>query len=335
MNTTDDRYAKFALVREMFETVDIVARFDAEQAGEAVDAIRSVGNLFMTGEGSSRIFPAKNAIAAARRAGLAAHMTCEGCTQAMEYALANSVVFAASNSGQTKEVVRLCEKLTQAGHQRVFGLTANAETKLESIASQTYVLTCGREDAIAATKSVIEQALFYRSIVAQLVGASLAGRLDGLSRMIAETLALSVDPTITEAIAGADVVYFSGLNDGAAEELTLKTNEIPRIKSDFLEGTYAFHGIAEVMDARDVAVLISPAEAEYEKYKQELVDKVGMKVFAISARETIFPTIRIPDAGDLSPFVEMAAGWNLLIEVGLARGFDLDKAERAQKVGYQ
>jgi glucosamine--fructose-6-phosphate aminotransferase (isomerizing) len=230
--------------------------------------------------------------------------------------------------------VRLCETLTRRGNPNVFGLTANHDTKLESVAARTYVLTCGQEEAIAATKSVVEQALFYRSIVARLTGGSLADRLDGLGRMIGETLGMSIDPGITQAIADAGVVYIAGRNDGVAEELTLKTNEIARKKSDFLEGTYAFHGIAEVMDAGDVAILIDPAPAECEKYKAELVDGVGMKVFAIAPNDTPFPTLCIPEAGDLSSYVELAAGWNLLVEVGLALGRNLDEAERAQKVGY-
>ncbi|HCZ22646.1 MAG TPA: sugar isomerase, partial [Rikenellaceae bacterium] len=37
-----------------------------------------------------------------------------------------------------------------------------------------------------------------------------------------------IDPQIVEWVKGAHTIYFSGLNDGVAEELTLKTNEITR-----------------------------------------------------------------------------------------------------------
>ncbi|MBM3971960.1 MAG: sugar isomerase, partial [Planctomycetes bacterium] len=50
---------------------------------------------------------------------------------------------------------------------------------------------------------------------------------------------------------------------------------------------------------------------------------------------TPFPTVRIPDGGDLSGFVQMAAGWNLLVETGLVLGINLDKPERARKVGNE
>ena len=52
-------------------------------------------------------------------------------------------------------------------------------------------------------------------------------------------------------------------------------------------------------------------------------------------RPTRFPTIQIPDAGDLSGYVQMAAGWNILVETGIKLGIDLDKPERARKVGNE
>ena len=120
-----------------------------------------------------------------------------------------------------------------------------------------------------------------------------------------------------------------------AEELTLKTNEIARKKSDFLEGTYAVHGIEEVMDPRDVVIVIDPIAEEAGKFEKVLVEGVGLTVVAISTSDTRFPTIRVPDAGEMNPFVFLAAGWNLLVEIGLALEIDLDKPERARKVGNE
>ena len=65
-----------------------------------------------------------------------------------------------------------------------------------------------------------------------------------------EVLEAEIDPALVQKIAQAPVVYFAGRNNGVAEEITLKTNEITHKKSDYLEGTYAVHGIEEVMTAR-------------------------------------------------------------------------------------
>ena len=120
-----------------------------------------------------------------------------------------------------------------------------------------------------------------------------------------------------------------------AEELTLKTNEITRKKSDFLEGTYAVHGIEEVMNADDVVIFINPFASELEKIKETLVDGVGLTVIAVSDEDTIFPTIKVKDVGELQNYVYLAAGWNILVEVGVNLGINLDKAERARKVGNE
>ncbi len=329
------KYSQYALAREMMETPDILRKFRASGTEKAAEAIKNIGRLFFAGEGSSRIFPAKNAITQAMRTALPVHMATEGGRQALEYRLEKYVIFGASNSGQTKEVISLFDTLRQAGHKSLYGLTANKHTKLESLASQTFLLSCGKEDAVAATKSVAEQALFYQSLLAQVQGRSIAGSLAALADAFAAALAVPIDPQITNAIAQAGTIYFAGRNDGVAEELTLKTNEITRKKSDYLEGTYAVHGIEEVMNPDDVVIFIDPFAAEEEKIRQTLVQGVGMKVFAVASCETTFPTIRVNDVGDFSTYVYLAAGWNILIEVGISLGINLDKPVRARKVGNE
>ncbi|HPS54138.1 MAG TPA: hypothetical protein PLP05_00935 [Sedimentisphaerales bacterium] len=330
-----EKYSRFALVKEMMETADIIRNFKLKNADSVVASIRDCGKLFFTGEGSSRIFPAKNAMYYAMSKGIGVSFSTEGSRQASEYDLSSFAVFGASNSGQTKEVICLFDALKKAGHDRLFTLTAHKNTKLESFANQGFVLSCGNEDAVAATKSVEEQALVYQQILAMIDGGDISSELGELGDAVEAALTMKIDPKITEAIAKAGTIYFSGRNDGVAEELTLKTNEITRKKSDYLEGTYAVHGIEEVMNRDDVVILINPFEAELDKIKKTLVDGVGMKVFAVSESDTIFPTIKIRGVGELSNYVYLAAGWNILVEVGISLGINLDKPTRARKVGNE
>jgi len=331
MNRTDAKYTTFALTREMLESPGVLTQFDVTQAAGAAEAIRAIGKLFMTGEGSSRIFPAKNAIAAGLLAGWPISVASEACCQAGRYDLADYVVFAASNSGRTQEVVSVVESLRSAGHANCFGLTATPGSKLENVADKTYVLDCGSEDAVAATKSLMAQAVFYQAMLSLAAGNPLEG-LDTLAEGVEEALTMEVPDEMVRAVAGANVIYFVGYNDGVAEELTLKANEVVRKKSDFLEGTYAFHGAQEVMDAGDVAIIVDPIESQEPRYRKILGGEVGLHLFAIASRETAFPTLRIPDAGALNPYVQLAAGWNVLVEAALSLNIDLDKPERARKV---
>jgi glutamine---fructose-6-phosphate transaminase (isomerizing) len=334
MNLQEEKYNKFALVREMMETPDVINSFDPAAASRFAEKVKSKNGLFMTGEGSSRIFPAKRAIYTSLKKGLNFPLMTEGCTQAEEYNLDNLAVFAASNSGKTKEVIRLITLLKNKKHNAVFGLTAFEGTKLGEIAASTHVLKCGNEDAIAATKSVVEQGLFYDSLLRIIKGEKMEG-LNDLAANTEKALTLKIDPKVTEIIKGGTILYFAGRNNGVAEELALKTNEITRKKSAYLEGTFAVHGIEEVMDKSEVLIWIEPFPAEQEKFNECLVKGVGMNIIAISTKPTMFPTIIIPDGGQYAEYVQLAAGWNVLVETGISLGINLDKPTRARKVGNE
>jgi len=335
MNIKEIKYSKYALVREMMDTVKVVRNFDAKQTEMIAKKINSVGKLLLTGEGSSRIFPAKNAIRKALTQGLDICVTTDGSRQSALYDLTKFTVFCASNSGKTKEIILLAKQLAKIGNENRFALSANKNTPLEKECKETFILNCGWEQAVAATKSVIEQALFYESILWNIAGKSDPIKSSGLAEKIEQALTLPINPEIIQLAINAPTIYFAGYNDGVAEELTLKTNEITRKKSDFLEGTYAVHGIEEVMQKEDVVFVIDPIEEEFEKFQKVLVDGVGLKVVAISTKQTPFTTIIIPDAGEMNSHVFLSAGWNLLVEIGLALGIDLDKPERARKVGNE
>jgi glucosamine--fructose-6-phosphate aminotransferase (isomerizing) len=82
-------------------------------------------------------------------------------------------------------------------------------------------------------------------------------------------------------------------------------------------------------------VIVDPFKEEEEKYKNVLVKGIGLKVVAISTRNTIFPTMIIQEYGDFTNYLEIAAGWNLLVEIGIKMGINLDKTVRARKVGHE
>jgi len=336
MQLNREPYSSFGLVTDMLAAVDVVRTFDPGVVSSIAGQIPANGKLLLTGEGSSRLFPAKNAMAQARRANWPLTLHTEAGRQAQEYRLADWAVLAMSNSGRTAEVIRLYTQLKEQNHPRHFSLAAYPQTTLESLATAGGVLKCGKEAAVAATKSVVEQALFCRALIEQVIGDNtLRSRLADLASHMHTALTQPIDPEITRKVSRAGTVYCAGRNDGVAEELTLKINEITRKHSDFLEGTYAVHGVEESMRADDVIVWIEPYAESEQKFHDVLVKGVGLTVIAISSRPTMFPTIQIPDAGDLAGFVQLVAVWNLLVEAGLQLGINIDKPERARKVGNE
>ncbi len=331
---TESRYQQFALVREMQDTPEVVRSFKVSQEETYLGTLSKASRALLTGEGSSRIFPAKRAISQSLRRGEGPLFFTEGATQALDYPLLDCPVFGASNSGKTKELIRLFKALAAQGHQELFGVTAGINSPLEGFCQSTLILSCGKEEAVAATKSVVEQALFYDHLQAGLRGKSLP--LKDIAQGIKEALALPIPPEVTQLLVQADMIYFAGPNEGVAEELTLKTNEIARKKADFLEGTYAAHGIEEVLGPRDVLVLVSPFPEEEDKFRQCLTQGAGVPIIAIAPRRTGFDhSLVVPSGGEFQNYIDLAAGWSLLVETGLALGVNLDKPVRARKVGNE
>ncbi|MFP4562653.1 MAG: SIS domain-containing protein [Spirochaetia bacterium] len=324
---------RFALVREMLEAPALIADFRSCEDSSIIDSIRSKKKLLLTGEGSSRIFPAKNVRRWALSEGLDVTPVTEGSRQAAEYSLDRYVVFGASNSGKTRELIELFTDLNRENHSAFYGLTAYPFTPLEELSNRTFVLKCGAEEAVAATKSVFEQALFYRHLVSTAAG--LPFDTENLAEAVGSALAADIPAGVVDAVARAETVYFAGRNDGVAEELTLKTNEITHKKSCFLEGTYLLHGIEEILTEKDAVILIDPFEEETETIRATIENEVGCAVCAVSSKSTPFPTLVIEECESLSGFVSLAMGWNLLVSVGASLGVDMDTPRRARKVGNE
>jgi len=333
MNLQDNKYNQFFLIREMLETGEIVKHLDIKKILSFEKEVKRK-RIFFSGEGSSRIFPAKKTMYEARKKGYKEDFYTDCATQALEYNLLDSTVFVASNSGKTKEDLELIQKLKRQNHDNIISIVANTGTPIMNEAHVSYLLTCGKEKAVAATKSVIEQALFYDLLFRKLNHTDLPD-FNQLGNLIIQVLQMPIPDEMTDILTNSKIIYFAGRNNGVAEELTLKANEIARKKSDFLEGTYVFHGVEEVMSTDEVVVIVDPFKDEEEKYNNVLVKGIGLKVVAISTRKTIFPTMIIPEYGDFTNYLEIAAGWNLLVEVGINIGIDMDKTVRARKVGHE
>ncbi len=336
MKANSKKYEKFALCREMMQTPAVIKNFNPNAVKPYLSAVKKIGALFFTGEGSSRIFPSKLAMRALRQWGCMFPVATEGGRQSAEYDLKKYAVLGASNSGKTKELISLFKSLKSKKHPAMFGLTATADSMLEHLSTKTHVLGCGWENAVAATKSVAEQALFCHALAAGLAGKSAQlNNLSGAAGAVTKALEVAIPAAVIKACANATRIYFAGRNDGVAEELTLKTNEITRKPSAFFEGTYAVHGVEEVMDKTDVVIVVDPFREEIEKFRTCLEKGVGCKVIAISSKNQPVPTIKIPACKNFDTYVQLAAGWNLLVEIGLANKIDLDKPVRARKVGNE
>ena len=335
MNLSESKYNSFALVREMLETPELIGQFDFKRTKNIAQQIKKIGKLFLSGEGSSRIFPAKNFINQVRQSGLDLNVATEGSRQAMEYDLSQWAVIASSNSGQTAETIDFLSKLRRQGHQQNFAVTANPQGKIIEFANESLVLACGKEDAVAASKSVVEQALVYQSLLCNMIDCECPQSAKQAAIFGKQVLEIELEPAMIAALAQAGTIYFAGRNNGVAEELALKTNEITRQKSNFLEGTFLLHGAEEIMQLNDVIVLIDPFEAEWQRIQERYVDAINLTLIAIAPKATPFKTIVLPALAGYDTYIQLLAGWNLLVQIGIARNVNLDKPQRARKIGNE
>src|SRR5438309_951356 len=129
----------YSLVNEMLEIPGLLRRFDKTQLSGWVPKITAKKKLFLTGEGSSRIFPAKNMISLSLQRGSDWCICTEGARQAAEYDLKDFFVIGMSNSGRTRELVSLFEKLARQGIP-CQAITATPGSKIIEIAEGSYLL---------------------------------------------------------------------------------------------------------------------------------------------------------------------------------------------------
>ena len=139
MNLKDSKYKNFVLVKEMLQTGDIIKNLDIDKITSYAKYVKTK-KAFFAGEGSSRIFPAKNVIYKSKIHNYKEECSTENSTQSMEYDLKDNTVFAASNSGKTKEVIMLIRKLKKKGHKAIIGVVANDKTPVMEESNYSYLL---------------------------------------------------------------------------------------------------------------------------------------------------------------------------------------------------
>jgi glutamine---fructose-6-phosphate transaminase (isomerizing) len=322
----------FSLTKEIWEIPNIVRNLDINLISNYKQFL---GNkVIIAWEGSSRIFPAKNSIYNSYKYWYGQNIITEWCTQSLEYVLDDYEVFVISNSWKTKEWVRLIRHLKSKNHKNIIWVVSQKNVPILDEAHNWYVLTSWSEQATAATKSVIEQALFMDIILRSYNNLALPD-LNLLWDLIEQIINLNIPEDIINTLANSQLIYWWGRNNGVAEELRLKTNEITRLKSDYLEWTYAVHGIEEVMDSNETIIFINPFPEEIEKYQETLSKWVNIPIISISQSESIFPTIKIPKYEWFDSYLELVAWLVLLTHVGIKKWINIDTPQRARKVGNQ
>src|SRR3989344_6929258 len=221
--------------QEMLETEQVCLQFDFNQTSDLASKI-GTSRIIFTGMGSSLIFPGKHAKNRAMKLNIANKVEAYFASDLFQYEdFSDTYVFLCSNSGKTKEVILLLEDIKSKGAKCV-AITAVPDSILAQRSDEKIILTCGFEKGVAATKSVIEQALVYDSLIYHL--AKIQGRdidfellksgLKQTALAIKNNINLRVEDLLLKKLATSKNYYVVGLDNGMAEEITLKSYEIAR-----------------------------------------------------------------------------------------------------------
>ncbi len=292
--------------------------------------------LMVVGEGSSRLFPAALACAIARhgaaRDGGSVRVDHLGGREAMGVDLSGCHVLAMSNSGQTREVVELVERL-RAGprpHSRLLAMVGQPGGRLTELVPRCRTLLDAPETTVAATVSVFAQALALAQAVAHAAGVAvpLARLRAATAEVFAHRPMLPALSALTAGEARVARVWWSGDESGPAGELALKTMETAGCIGVHLPGSMVLHGIEEVLDESDLVVLLDPPESDLSAI-HERIGATGASIVRLGPGGDW----DLPDLGLWSGFPQLVASWRLLGMLALARGRDPDKPKRARKVG--
>jgi len=310
--SSDPRLSKHVIREDILATPAFVRRFDPHEAREVADALEERGGLLVVGEGSSRIFPGRRAIVRAIGRAWPEMIATAGCREAREMPLASYAVLALSRSGKTREVRDLVAHLEETDHGAFF--------------------TMGELDerAFPSTRSVVGEALLVDAVFdARLAEPLVTGKgpRERLASGMERIFDADVSAELTDPLAAAERIWLCGRDDGVAEELALKCCELARKPAAFLEGTRLLHGLQAVIGPKDALVLVDPFPEEAERMVAR-AHALGAAAVAIAdAPQAGIPTLACERSAGLDGYLQLAAGWSLLVALGLHLGKDLDGAD--------
>jgi len=239
-----------------------------------------------------------------------------------------------SNSGQTREIINLAQQFPK---DKVYAVTSNEKSELAACANKVYRLMSGKEKAVAATKSIIEQSILCENLVRQIEEKPLLNgtQLREVASAMNNNFTCEIDSKLLILISGARTVYFAGGSCGIGEEVSLKFTELAKKKAKFIPGTQILHGPEEVIEKGDVVFLFfaNKYKKYFDRFKQ-MKEKTGCYFVSVGEKCNFADfEVDIELLCGFKPYCILAYFWNILTRFALAKGYSLDKGEKISKVG--
>lgn len=330
---------KFETEKEMEQGIEVLLNFDDTKAKEVANSLKNSSPIYILGMGSSLLFPAKNAkrrafkILPERRVeiGYPNNFSVSDFPESAN-------VFLTSNSGRTKEILDVTDNLKER-KINIFAVTQNENSSLAEICNNRYIFYGGSknfEKGVAATKSIIEQALFYDAVIHAVANQEFPlGKNGSLTEKVAGQMKRNFEREIPNKILypalSAETFYWIDHDTGVGEELALKSCEIAGKIGIYEAGTQILHGRGEVIKSSDLVFVINP-NSYTDKDKSDFREKlVGARVIALENNSS-FENLQAETTENYESYSQLPAAWNFLRNVGRGLGRNIDNPKIAQKV---
>lgn len=324
--------------KEMEMAIEEFMRFDDGKARLVTQRKRLwfAAPIYLIGKGSSQIFPATQAKNRAKVLLPHQRIEVERPEQVKgEYFRHGSFTFLCSNSGNTVEILQLANELAKRENE-FYGITAGIKSPLAEICQdRVYFLQQPKEKATAATKSILEQALFYDAFMHHLSHENFyLGAGKELTKRVAEqmqgNLRINVPSHILEKVVDANMIYWIDHNTGVCEELSLKTKEITGIPSQYIAGTDILHGHAKAIQHGDVIMVGSQYSPKDINDLKAMAADTRAHIFSLE-KQRGFKSLDAETTKGYESYSLIPAGWNLLLNIARAIGKNPDEAKDIKK----
>lgn len=240
-----------------------------------------------------------------------------------------SLIIAVSQSGETADTLEALEVAKKKGAKIISIVNVESST-MARMSDLVIPIKAGREIAVASTKATTSQL----AILALLAHAC-AGKLSEGRRVLAETASEINDmlnpryeehiKEIAEKIRAAESMYIigRGKNYPMALEAAIKLQEVAYIHAEGFAGGELKHGPLALI-TKNTPCIVFTANDENRKAilsnAQEIKARGGMIIGIGPRKEEIFDEwIRVPDAGELSPIVNIIPVQILAYQIAVIR----------------
>ena len=253
-----------------------------------------------------------------------------------EFDLRGYLVVAASQSGETPEIVSTFASLVRAGGVGI-AVTNDAGSALGEVAPLVVELEAGPERAVPATKTFTAQLAAF-ALIAEAAG-PVAHRPDELATVGDAVRAVLDDPEPSRQaaarLAGATglIVVGRGFLYAVALEAALKLKEAALVLAEGCSAADVRHGPIAVLE-RDFPVLALSAPGAAAADMEALFAELGGRGVA-PLHVGVEPGADLPipaGAETLAPFPPAVRAQQLALELALARGIDPDHPAGLAKV---